>query len=1097
MGTDLPFFLRKNSRRRLKKAVGLQSPPSAPPPPPLRSPELIDASNNNNNTSLVVGSSTGPGKGKKKAGGTARLWMRFDRLGNSELVECDKSAIIKPREKAMVVNLEFIRAIVTAEEVLILDPLCQEVLPFVDQLRQQLPHKTAVNIQQVSRNAGIHASAGGQWLPVPEAAEGLQCELPFEFHVLEIALEVVCTYLDSNVADLERDAYPVLDELARNVSTKNLEHVRSLKSNLTRLLARVQKVRDEIEHLLDDNEDMADLYLTRRWIQNQQSEALVGSAGSNSITLATPHLRRLGSNWSASMVTGSVLDDDDVEDLEMLLEAYFMQLDGTRNKILSVREYIDDTEDYVNIQLDNQRNELIQLQLILTIASFAIAVDTLIAGMFGMNIPCQLYQINGIFGYFVGSSSTGCLFLFLLVLGYARWKKLLGSSCRISHTFALCLGEFCISRGEKRKLKEKERKTHGGCPLQEADSMRLWKDIGPHAFEEKRLRPPLDQTTGVPFFVCLINWSIPNKDLFGKSNDVGWCAKGPGMGQSTSSCSSSNGHEIYRPTIVGKSSSIVDGDDDLTLSLPDECLGSVFGKLGCLDRNSCSLVCKRWKCVDSKSRNRLVLLARSEMSPCLPSLLSRFNTVSILSLKCSRKLLSIDDAALSRVPIFLPYLKKLKLKGCIHISDDGLHAFSLHHPPFLTKLSFASCGFGAKGLNSLLSNCPSLQDLTLKRLRKLDATSSTPSSLLWAGALNAGGDDVGNDHHNSINAIVAGDAKREKDVHNYCYKRSLRLERLCLKDLHNARLFIPLILSASASIKTLIVCRSSGNWDRVLETSLHGKTTSISEIQMDNVQMGDAGLLAISSSCPDLQLLYLSRTTDCTDDGLSAIANSCKKLRKLHVDAWSRFGSRTIGDEGVFSIANKCSQLQELVLMGIPIAIRSLNALASNCLGLERMALCNTDSVQDSEMAFIASKFLALKKLCIKNCPNVSKSGIEAVGRGCPNLVKLKVKRCKGVTQAMVSRLRFQRSSLVVSVDAGSMLFDSEGISLLASSVNEDEQGTATALTNPNSARSAAAPTAAATHVICSSRGALLLRSKFGSALQLGRRRRPIEDSAN
>jgi len=29
-------------------------------------------------------------------------------------------------------------------------------------------------------------------------------------------------------------------------------------------------------------------------------------------------------------------DDNDVEDLEMMLEAYFMQLDGTRNKILSV-----------------------------------------------------------------------------------------------------------------------------------------------------------------------------------------------------------------------------------------------------------------------------------------------------------------------------------------------------------------------------------------------------------------------------------------------------------------------------------------------------------------------------------------------------------------------------------------------------------------------------------------------------------------------------------------------------------------------------------------------------------------------------------------
>lgn len=146
----------------------------------------------------------------------------------------------------MVVNLEFIKAIVTAEEVLILDPLQQEVLQFVDQLRQQLPHKSACKIQGAGamdvNDSEMHVSTGRQWLPVPEAMEGLQCELPFEFQVLEIALEVVCSFLDKSVAELERDAYPILDELARNVSTKNLEHVRSLKSNLTRLLARVQKV---------------------------------------------------------------------------------------------------------------------------------------------------------------------------------------------------------------------------------------------------------------------------------------------------------------------------------------------------------------------------------------------------------------------------------------------------------------------------------------------------------------------------------------------------------------------------------------------------------------------------------------------------------------------------------------------------------------------------------------------------------------------------------------------------------------------------------------------------------------------------------------
>ncbi|KAL9141233.1 hypothetical protein ABFS82_14G089600 [Erythranthe guttata] len=413
--------------RRRKKAV----PPLMPPPPP------------------AIEAATSKAAVKKKAGG-ARLWMRMDRLGQSELIECDKSVIIKrvsipardlrilgpifsqsssilAREKAMIVNLEFIRAIVTAEEVLLLDPLRPEVLPFVDQLRRQLPQKS-LSYNAVSQDNEMQSPAAGQWLPNPEGAEGLQDELPFEFQVLEMALEVVCTYLDSSVAELERDAYPALDELAISVSTKNLEHVRSLKSNLTRLLARVQKVRDEIEHLLDDNEDMAQLYLTRKWIQNQQNEALANAAAaaSNSIVPALGHFRRVSSTRSGSVLS-NYLNDQDVEDLEMLLEAYFMQLDGTRNKILSVREYIDDTEDYVNIQLDNQRNELIQLQLTLTIASFAVAVETALAGIFGMNIPCTLYNTNGIFGEVVGIMTAFSVVLFFLVFAYARWKKLLGS----------------------------------------------------------------------------------------------------------------------------------------------------------------------------------------------------------------------------------------------------------------------------------------------------------------------------------------------------------------------------------------------------------------------------------------------------------------------------------------------------------------------------------------------------------------------------------------------------------------------------------------------------------------------------------------------
>ena len=41
---------------------------------------------------------------------------------------------------------------------------------------------------------------------------------------------------------------------------------------------------------------------------------------------------------------GEQSDDDDVNEVEMLLEAYFIQVDNTHNKLQTLHEYIDDTE---------------------------------------------------------------------------------------------------------------------------------------------------------------------------------------------------------------------------------------------------------------------------------------------------------------------------------------------------------------------------------------------------------------------------------------------------------------------------------------------------------------------------------------------------------------------------------------------------------------------------------------------------------------------------------------------------------------------------------------------------------------------------------
>jgi len=59
----------------------------------------------------------------------------------------------------------------------------------------------------------------------------------------------------------------------------------------------------------------------------------------------------------------------------------------TTNRLQALNEYIEDTEDLVNLKLDQHRNELIGVDLVLTAASLCMAMMTAVAGYFGMVRP--------------------------------------------------------------------------------------------------------------------------------------------------------------------------------------------------------------------------------------------------------------------------------------------------------------------------------------------------------------------------------------------------------------------------------------------------------------------------------------------------------------------------------------------------------------------------------------------------------------------------------------------------------------------------------------------------------------------------------------
>ena len=83
------------------------------------------------------------------------------------------------------------------------------------------------------------------------------------------------------------------------------------------------------------------------------------------------------------------------------------------------------------------------------------------------------------------------------------------------------------------------------------------------------------------------------------------------------------------------------------------------------------------------------------------------------------------------------------------------------------------------------------------------------------------------------------------------------------------------------------------------------------------------------------------------------------------------------------------------------------------------------------------------------------------------------------MTKASVCQLKLQRCSVVVSIDAGSMIFEGEGMAMAEQKGMEGER---------TRGRRSTSTSTTSTNVVCSSRGALLLRSKFENALSLNRR---------
>lgn len=377
--------------------------------------------------------------------------------------------------------------------------------------------------------------------------------------------------------------------------------------------------------------------------------------------------------------------------------------------------------------------------------------------------------------------------------------------------------------------------------------------------------------------------------------------------------------------------------------LPDQCLQIIFQSLGASDRNMCALVCKGWLAAEGRSRHRLCLLAPAEVLVLPSALFDRFNAVSDLTLNSRRSKDHIGDEAVALISARCPSLVRLELSECRRISYNGMLTVAKNCSS-LRELCCVGCNFGTKGVSAVLSHCPLLQVISIKRLRNC-----------------------------TIDIVIPSEGAPSLIV-------------ISLEDLHcDGKRFVPLV-AASPNLRVLKVSGCPGDWSSLLE-ALPDRVPHLVGVRLERIQISDQALSALSS-CASLEVLSVVDTRESHvlsthrigGDWLLAIARRCSHLRQLGLsrvnptieslrliaikcemlEELSLFSSEATGDDEISCIASKCWALKKLSIKGCPISNQSLEALAGGCPSLEKVMIDECSAV-----TFKGAEYLISTRKCV------------------------------------------------------------------------------------------------------------------------------------
>jgi magnesium transporter len=249
------------------------------------------------------------------------------------------------RANSIIIRLQYIKAIITTDSVVLLDSDHYTIQEFLPELQRRI-------------------------------LSSEEDEIPFEFVVLEAMMMEMFSVLDDRLNDLEPALREVLNRLLDprifSVDRGELHILLHHSKNLSEFHSTVKDIEATLTDVLDSEEDMADMYLT--------------------------HVAQ----------TGEYRNEEDTEKIYNILEAYLMQAENMLSEVQKLRDSIDQSESIILINLDSQRNVMMRLSLQLEMGVFSATLAGLIGMAFGMNLDSSLEESPYAFWAMTGCMMMVC-----------------------------------------------------------------------------------------------------------------------------------------------------------------------------------------------------------------------------------------------------------------------------------------------------------------------------------------------------------------------------------------------------------------------------------------------------------------------------------------------------------------------------------------------------------------------------------------------------------------------------------------------------------------------------------------------------------------